>query len=176
MSITHEIKKELPSKLLQRLEEYGAKVSKCGVKILVLDETLEQGELIGEASKVFLEYLTTEFDCDPIITPSFGLNPKFVNEKTQLEVINLLFTFSSKKNLIETYNEEFNTEIPNMLPPIGMAFRFNFSLSVHRVQQEIQAPSSFICPNISNLPIGTVICDLSITFANALIVRRLRKT
>lgn len=64
------------------------------------------------------------------------------------------------------------------LPFIGGGIQYHHAkIAIHALQMEIQGIPTFAvnCPGIASLVSGQIICDLNITYANALVVIRLRK-
>eukprot|EP01031_Cornospumella_fuschlensis_P026465 gene26464-31985_t len=169
------IVEKVPAIILNKLKNAQdvkvAKVSGEGKSSFLQIDITEstQGTLIWE------EWLSSGGSADPMISPFFGppLN-SFVGPLAQTEVHHLLSTFQP---LLAPSLTPGAPPIPFVAGPVVAAYNYRGNISISQVRAEIQNPLRFpaLCPAITALPGGQVLCDLSITYANCMIMDRLRR-
>lgn len=117
-------------------------------------------------------------DADPILTPAFGhpLAP-YVSPNVQIEVWNILSTYQPLHAQDLAFGAPPIVYIPAILPVLGGIQYNHAQITIQAVQQEIENPVNFltIVPGLVAVPSGQVICDLTIQYANAQVIRRIRK-
>jgi hypothetical protein len=95
--------------------------------------------------------------------------------RAQVEVYNLLETF---RPLTAAHIAAGGFPyIPAVFPVLGGVQYHHAQIAIQAVQEEIQTAAIFNvqCPGIGAVPSGNTICDLTITYANVVIVTRIRK-
>ena len=107
------------------------------------------------------------------VNPSFG--NEYISLDSQIEVYNLINTFSKYDKLIHTNN--IVHLIPFSFPQLG-SIEFKQLKHLSGLINELQNPTYFISvtQRISKLKLGTTICDLSIRFNNYLIIIKIIRT
>jgi hypothetical protein len=167
------VRTSLPSAILEHLRQFERVVvrEECEIKIVELVESVE-------GMRYFMEFLGDDEEVDPILTPNFG-HPMYpyINPVIQIEVFNLLATYQP----LAAADFLPGVVIPFVIaqfPIIGGGIQFHHAkIAIQAVQSEIQNLLIFNnnCPGLTSLPSGQVICDLSIFYANAVVVTRLSK-
>lgn len=181
MSGSYEINFKLPPTLLKKMKDASAQVlpkqgkeSRCSgyLPLYVLQDGSEKPDV-----KLFLDFLEGNKEVDPLVHPHFGPPlQQWVTPAVQHEVHFLLYDFSQKLR---------HDLAPLASPQNGAAanwgaaaanYQYHAQIALHRVQQEIEHPTVYagVCPNLVALPVGNVICDLTITYANCAVQRRIR--
>jgi hypothetical protein len=162
----------LPTSIIEEL-------AACEGVVVREDSSINIIEIVdSEAGKaVHKRFLTTDpQEVDPLLTPGFGhpLYP-YVPVATQLEVYNILSTF--RPLATADFVGGVFPFIPAVFPIFG-GFRYNRAkIAIQAVQEELQTVALFSnqCPGIAAIQPGQIICDLTITYANVVIVTRIRK-
>mmetsp|Transcript_16452 Transcript_16452/g.27563 ORF Transcript_16452/g.27563 Transcript_16452/m.27563 type:complete len:173 (+) Transcript_16452:2034-2552(+) len=166
------ISAKLPNAVIDKLKA-------CEGVVLREDSVMNVIEIVEsiEGQQVFKDFLITDAEeVDPILSPGFG-HPLFpyIPVNTQVEVYNLLETFRSltAANIVAGGFPH----IPAVFPVLGGMQYHHAKIAIQAVQEEMQTAALFAvqCPGIVALPSGNTICDLTITYANIVIVTRIRK-
>ena len=155
------------------------KLVKCDGVVLHKDCEVNVVEIVNsiDGQEIYKSFLMSDTEeVDPVLFPAFG-NPLFpyIPVNTQIEVYNLLETFRSLRAAdIVAGGFPF---IPAVFPVLGGLRYHHAKIAIQAVQEEIQTVAIFAaqCPGIVALPSGNTICDLTVTYANALVVTRIRK-
>jgi hypothetical protein len=167
------ISSSLPKKLIQELHECEGVVVRDQCEVLII-------ELVDspQGDEVFKQFLMAGNDVDPILTPAFGhpLAP-YVPPNVQIEVWNILSSYQPLRAQDLTVDGPPIAYIPAIFPVLGGIQYHHTQIAIQAVQQEIENPIQFLAvvPGLSVVPSGQVICDLSIQYANAQVIRRIRK-
>ena len=167
MSISMET--SLPENVLESLNKFA--------DVRVIDGEIPIYNLVDsrDGYSLFLGFLGDDKEQDPLIYPSFGdpCNP-YVSPVAQVEIFNLLATF--QKLMPEDLVEDVFPFIEAKFPIMG-GFQYHHTKSIQTVQLHIKNPSRFVlyCPCLLAIPNGTIICDLTITYANVMVVIRLEQ-
>lgn len=141
------------------------------VKIVELVESREGQEL-------FFQFLQDGNEVDPVLLPQFGpLAYPYVPLAVQLEVYDILQSFQS------SVAADFRAgagPIPLIPAPQVVLGGFQYhhaKIACHAVQEEIQQPNRIgaVFPGLNSILSGQVICDLNLTYANCIVVIRIRK-
>lgn len=151
----------------------------CDGAVLREDSSINVIEIVNsaEAQDVYKRFLMADMEkVDPLLSPGFG-HPLFpyIPVNTQVEVYNLLNTFKSLDAAdIAAGGFPYN---PAVFPVLGGMQYDHAKIAIQAVQEEIQTAARFAaqCPGIVALPSGNTICDLTTTYANVVIVTRIRK-
>ena len=166
------ISANLPKNIIDRLIA-------CDGVVLREDSLINVIEIVEsvDAQQVYKDFLVSrEEDVDPLLSPGFGhpIYP-YVSVQVQVEVYNLLETFRPL-TATDIAAGGFNY-IPAVFPVLGGVQYHHAQIAIQAVQEEIQTAAIFNvqCPGIVALPSGNTICDLTITYANVVIVTRIRK-
>jgi hypothetical protein len=130
-----------------------------------------------EGRDIFHHFLQDDLEIDPLLHPTFGppLSP-YVAPHIQVEVWNILSSFQSLHAEAFRASAPLIQHIPTKFPVLG-GYQYLAKIAIQCVQQEIQNPihlAQFV-PGIVGLRSGQVICDLTIQYANAAIVTRIRR-
>ena len=166
---------KLPAKIISRLKSIeGVRFTRgCFGDLAELDLIDSQEGVI-----LYKEFLLKGENIDQGIQPTFGspLNP-CVNVNVQTEVHGLLFTF---RPLLKAAFEA-GGALPAYAAGPGHApggYIYHNSQSVHAVIDEICTPTPYAaaCPFLSDLPIGNLICHISITYANCMVLMKLSRS
>jgi hypothetical protein len=160
----------LPGSFLDSLKQF--------VDVRVRDGEIPIFELVDsrDGNSAFLDFLGDDNEADPLMYPAFGnpLNP-YVSPLAQIEVFNLLATFQPLKS--QDLVADVFPFIIAQLPVMGGFQYHHTKRAIQSVQAQIQKPTRFAvsCPGLCATPNGNVICDLFITYANAVVVLRIYK-
>lgn len=153
------------------------KLKACEGVVLRQDSVMNVMEIVEsiDGQEVYREFLMTGAE-EGILSPGFGhpLSP-YISVNTQVEVYNLLETFRplAAANIVAGGFPH----IPAVFPVLGGMQYHHAKIAIQAVQEEMQTTALFAaqCPGIVALPSGNTICDLTITYANIVIVTRIRK-
>jgi hypothetical protein len=166
------ISAKLPKNIIDRLIA-------CDGVVLREDSEINVIEIVEsvDAQQVYKDFLVSlEEDVDPLLSPGFG-HPLFpyVSANVQVEVYNLLETF--RPLTAANIAAGGFPYIPAVFPVLGGVQYHHAQIAIQAVQKEIQTAAIFNvhCPGIVALPSGNTICDLTITYANVVVVTRIRK-
>ena len=143
------------------------------------DVTVREGdipviELVDscEGNAAFMEFLGDDRDSDPILFPAFGhpLHP-YLSPQAQVEVFDMLATYQPLRT------SELDVPFVTATFPIEGGFQYQTHRAIQSVQEQIQNPTRFAanCPCLCATTSGSIVCDLSIIYANAVIVLRIHK-
>jgi hypothetical protein len=166
------ISAKLPASIIEELTACEGVIVRGDSSIIVIEIVNSEA---GKA--VHKRFLTTDpQEIDPVLFPSFGhpLYP-YVPVATQVEVYNMLSTFQPL--LAADFVVGAFPFIPAIFPvPAGFHFH-HAKIAIQAVQEEIQNVARFAnqCPEISAIQPGQIVCDLTITYANAIVVTRIHK-
>jgi hypothetical protein len=149
--------------------------------VTVQDGEIPLIELVNspEACSAFIDFtngVEDDKNNNILLYPTFGhpLEP-YINPLEQIEVFNLLATYESLliPDLIANIFPYINAKFPIM----GGFQYYKTKLVIQAVKDQIQNPTYFIdkCTGLCAIPNGNTICDLSITYANAVIVIRIKR-
>lgn len=160
----------LPEEVIQNLRNKGAVFrDKCEICII---EVLEK-----EVIEVFDNFLKDSKKVDPVLTPNFG-HPAtiYIPYNIQLEVYQLLLAYKGLKDPALVPGASL-TPVINLLIPAGGGIQYhNSQITIKYLIDQIESPDiRFNLIGLNALPSGKVICDLSITYSNCIIIRRIRK-
>lgn len=160
------INTSLPECVIEDLRRSGAVVrDACSIIII---EALEKSQW-----DVLSNFLQSKQEVDPILTPNFGPPlVQFVPPNVQVEVYQLLSTYQTLLTA--------NAPLPALSPllfPVGGGVQYHHAqIAIQKVMEQIEDTNpAFGLPGLAMVLQGQVICDLTITYANCQIVRRIRK-
>lgn len=166
------ISAKLPKDLLRQLRDCeGVKIREdCEVKIVELVDSMA-----GQTR--FYQFLQDGNEIDPVLLPQFGpLAYPYVPLAVQLEVYDILQSFQP---LLAADFLPRAGPVPLLPAPVHVigGFQYHHGTACSAVHEEIQRPHriNFPFPGLRSLPSGQVICDVNLTFANCIVVIRLRK-
>mmetsp|Transcript_19866 Transcript_19866/g.28559 ORF Transcript_19866/g.28559 Transcript_19866/m.28559 type:complete len:174 (+) Transcript_19866:20-541(+) len=131
-----------------------------------------------EGQQLFFQFLKDGDEIDPLLLPQFGpLAYPYVPLAVQLEVYDILHSFQS---LMAADFRPGAGAIPLIPAPALVVGGFQFhhaKIACHAVHEEIQQPYRIAAafPGLNSIVSGHVICDLSLFFANCVVVTRIRK-
>jgi hypothetical protein len=163
------IRTALPQEVIDNLKAHGATVhDSC--KMLIID-VLDSGPILQ-----YEKFLETPKEVDPILTPHFGPPVAvYVPVNVQMEVYQLLEAYR-KEQLIS------DAPVPQIQPllglviPAGGGYQYRSQIAIQYVMKQIENPHVGLgLVGLSQVPSGTVICDLAIAYSNCVLIRRLRK-
>jgi len=163
---TLNISTALPQTTIKELRKNGAKVrDSCEVIVInVIDY---------QPIKIFDKFLQDDKKVDPLLTPHFG-NPAtpYVAYDIQLEIYQLLHAYQQNDSPLPRL-----APIANLGIPPGGGYQYHHSqISINNVMKQIENPDVRLgLIGLPHVPSGTIVCDLSITYSNCVVVRRLRK-
>ena len=168
-----EITTELPKSLLENLEKGKAVIRKeCKVWIV---------ELISEESQtLFREFLESADDeVDPVVqVTSWGpmLNP-YITPQAQVEVWGIISSYEPLMRDAFLPGAPPINWIPIAAPPAGGLQFHHSKISLQKFQEEIEHPNLLIehTPALASLNDARPICEISIVYANCIVVRRLHR-
>ena len=167
------ISTKLPAKLASQLKKCsGVNVrEECEIKIFELVNSEEGTEL-------FYSFLKDGKKSDPLIYASFGpiLHP-YVSPPIQVEVQDILSSFQPLMAADFLPGAGPVVRIPAPALVLG-GFQFQQAkIACLAVVEEIQLPNRIgaALVGINSVPSGQVICDLNLTYANCVVVIRIRK-
>ena len=127
-----------------------------------------------EGTSIYMQWLLENDDIDPGVVVNFGnpVNP-WVNVNCQVEVHGLLNTFRtlSRTDFVAgAVLPAFNPG-PGFPPGGGYVFHHS-SIALHMVVSEIQTPIRYAvsCPFLLGVPVGNLICMITMTYANCMVV------
>ena len=131
-----------------------------------------------EPIKAYDDFLKNDAEVDPLLIPVFGppINP-YVNVAAQMEVHRLLATYQPlcKAQLLP------GAPLPVLAAPgvfAAIGYQYHHAqIAIQKVMAEIESPHpAFALPALHATLSNTVICDLTITYANGIVIlRRLHK-
>jgi hypothetical protein len=168
---TIQVRTSLPTSIVNVLREKGSTIrEECEIKII---ELLEKVSI--QAYDNFL--ISSDEEMDPLLMPVFGAPlSQYVSVNVQAEVHQLLATFQSLLADALTCNTLPHLARFGQVPPVGGYQYHHTPIAIQRVMQEIENPNpGFVVPGLNNVPSGNVICDMSITYSNCIVVRRIRR-
>jgi hypothetical protein len=143
----------------------------CEIKIVELVNSTD-------GLNYFLRFLHDGADADPVLLPHFGpLAFPYVAVPVQLEVYDILQSFQSL-SAADFFPGAGPIPLNNAPALVMGGFQYHHAkIACHAVMEEIQQPGRINAPfqGLNAVPSGQVICDLSLTFANCIVVVRLRK-
>ena len=114
------------------------------------------------------------------MTPHFG-NPAapYVSYNKQLEIYQLLEAYQQILADGPTVNPPLPqlTPIANLVIPAGGGYQYHHAqIAINYVMNQIENPDVGLgLVGLTRVSSGTVICDLTITYSNCVVVRRIRK-
>ena len=141
------------------------------VKIVELVES-------DEGQKLFFQFLQYGNEVDPVLLPHFGpLVYPYVPVAVQLEVYDIIQSFQPLTDADFQPGAGPVALIPAPQVVLGGFQYHNAKIACHAVQEEIQQPNRIgaAFPGLNSIMSGQVICDLNITYANCIVVIRIRK-
>jgi hypothetical protein len=164
---------KLPENVLLKLGECdGVNIrAESEVKIVELVESVE-------GQNLFFEFLQDGNEVDPVLLPQFGaLAVPYVPVAVQLEVYDILQSFQA---LTAADFQPGAPAVPLIpAPPVVLGgFQYHHAkIACHAVQEEIQQPNRIAAafPALNLVVSGQIICDLNLTYANCVVVIRIRK-
>lgn len=136
--------------------------------------------------QIYNDFLKTDKEVDPLLTPHFG-NPaapyvSYNIQTMQLEIYQLLQAAQAYQQILAdgpTVNPPLPplTPIANLVIPAGGGYQYHHAqIAINYVMNQIENPDAGLgLVGLPHVPSGTVICDLSITYSNCVVVRRIRK-
>ena len=160
----------LPELVLRKAEE-------AGVNVRHVPGALPIFELIDNCLAIYLvrNYWKRNPYMDPVLSATFGnvLYP-YVTPAAQVEVLSILETF--QRQLADDLQGNFPLTIVNAAPLGGFQYHHS-QMALFAVQEELQQLQRFagLCPNLAALQSGQIICDLNVTYANAILSIRIRR-
>lgn len=163
----------LPQTTIEELRNNGAEV-RDACKIIVINV------LDSQPIEIFDKFLQADKEVDPLLTPHFG-NPAapYVAYNIQLEIYQLLHAYQQilAANLGAGVPLPQLTPIANLDIPPGGGYQYHHAqIAINYVMKQIENPDVGLgLVGLPHVPSGTVVCDLSITYSNCVVVRRLRK-
>ena len=129
---------------------------------------------------MYKECLLRGENIDEGVLPTFGaVMNAYVNPYAQQEVHGLLFTY---RPLLKAAFEPGGALPAYAFGPgyaPGGGYRYNHSQNaLHAVLDEICTLRNYAaaCPLLAGLPIGDLICDISITYANCMVLMKLSRS
>jgi hypothetical protein len=167
----------IPQELIDSLKGYENVIYRSDTEPPTLGMTES-----ASAKELFFNFLQDGNEqADTAVFATFGdpLHP-FIPPEKQVDVFNLLATYQGlvSNNFVQDAAE---SSFPFILAPLpvetdGIQY-YNAKIAINAVCQEIQNPSLFAeqCSGIASLIPTSVICDINVVFANAVIVLRLQK-
>jgi hypothetical protein len=161
----------MPILLSKLLPEYFLNYLTTLSNIKIHDGDIPLIELVDspEACSAFLNFININDDdnTNMLVLPTFGhpLKP-YITPLEQVEVFNLLATYTLQENP--------KTFTPAQFPVHG-GFQYYKTNLVKTVIEQIQSPILFMdkCIGLCTISDGNIICDLTITYANTIIVIRI---
>jgi hypothetical protein len=163
----------LPKDLIDVLRETPNVIIRDQCEIIIV-ELVES----PDGMDVFSQFLQYEKEIDPLLHVDFGapLSP-YVVPHIQVEVWNILSSFQPLDVDSFRPGAPLIQHIPAQFPVLGGYQYHHAKIALQCVQQEIQNPTHLaqFVPGLIGLPSGQVICDLTIQYANAAVVTRIRK-
>ena len=146
------------------------------------DVTVREGdipviELVDsrQGNTAFMEFLGDDRASDPILYPTFGhpLHP-YLSPQARVEVFDMLATYQQLRSSGLAPND---VSFVAATFPIEGGFQYQTHRALKSVQEQIQNPTHFAanCPYLCATTRGSILCDLSIIYANAVIVLRIHK-
>jgi len=138
-------------------------------------------ELLSQESQtLFREFLeSTEDEGDPVVqVTSFGpiLNP-YITPQAQVEVWSIISSYEPLMRNAFLPGGPPIKWIPIAAPPAGGLQFQNSSILLQKFQEEIEHPNLLVehTPALAALNEGQPICEISIVYANCIVVRRLHR-
>lgn len=141
------------------------------VKIVELVESFEGQQL-------FFQLLQDGNEVDPVLLPQFGpLAFPYVPVAVQLEVYDVFQSFQPLMAADFYPGAGPIALIPAPALVLGGFQYHHAKIACHAVQEEIQQPNRIAAafPGLNSIVSGQIICDLNITYANCIVVIRIRK-
>jgi len=134
-----------------------------------------------QAAALYENYLNQDITevQDPAVAPyfPFGADVVFLPTSVQLEVYRVINSFTALRAEHLMENNPPQILFTRTFQHKALGFRMHVKAALSYVINEIRTSQRFAveCPGLAALPVGTIICNLQITYKNALLVFRITK-